>query len=338
MKRIAVLTSGGDAPGMNACIRAVVLAAEHYNVEVFGYRHGYNGLLNQEYRALDRDRVNNILQAGGTVLRSARCLEFKTEAAGKKAAKNLDDLAIDALLVIGGDGSFRGAHHLSQFWPKQIITLPGTIDNDIWGTDATIGYFTAIETALDSIDKVRDTADAFERIFLVEVMGRHAGFIGLSAAVSAGADQVLLPEINTDSASALNSILEHIQTARKLKGSTSYIIVVAENIWPGGVTALSEVLTKEAGTDCRPVILGHVQRGGSPVAQDRMLATKLGAYAVEAALAGKTHIMIGERAHEVVEVPLEETWSKTKPLDPYLVKIQSQLFDISKGHLAKSLL
>ncbi|MCY7294145.1 6-phosphofructokinase [Alteromonas sp. a30] len=337
MKRIAVLTSGGDAPGMNACIRAIVLTAEHYNIEVFGYRHGYNGLLNQEYKPLDRDKIANILQAGGTVLRSARCLEFKSEASAQKAAANLDELNIEALLVIGGDGSFRGAHHLSQYWDKQIIGLPGTIDNDIWGTDATIGYFTAIETALDSIDKVRDTADAFERIFLVEVMGRHAGFIGLSAAVSAGADQVLLPELIKDSTSALQSILYHIQTARKIKGNTSYIIVITENLWPGGVTALSEVLTKETGTDCRPVILGHVQRGGSPVAQDRMLATKLGAYAVEAAIAGKTHIMIGESAHRVVEVPLEETWSKTKELDPYLVKIQSQLFDIAQGHIAQNL-
>ncbi len=337
MKRIAVLTSGGDAPGMNACIRAIVLTAEHYNIEVIGYRHGYNGLLNQEYKYMDRNVVSNIMQAGGTVLRSARCLEFKSEEAAKKSANNLDELEIEALLVIGGDGSFKGAHHLSQFWDKQIIALPGTIDNDISGTDATIGYSTAIETALGSIDKVRDTADAFERIFLVEVMGRHAGFIALSAAVSSGADQVLLPELNKDNASALQSITYHIETARKIKGNTSYIIVVAENLWPGGVTALAEVLTKEIGTDCRPVILGHVQRGGSPVNQDRLLATKLGAYAVEAAIDGKSDIMVGECNHQLVDVPLTETWEKQKALDPYLVKIQTQLFDIAQGHLAKNL-
>lgn len=337
MKRIAVLTSGGDAPGMNACIRAIVLTAEHYDIEVIGYRHGYNGLLNQEFKKMNRDVVSNIMQAGGTVLRSARCLEFKTNKAGEQAAHNLDELEIDALLVIGGDGSFRGAHHLSRFWDKQIIALPGTIDNDISGTDATIGYFTAIETALSSIDKVRDTADAFERIFLVEVMGRHAGFIGLSAAVSSGADQVLLPELTKDSASALQSVVYHIETARKLRGNTSYIIVVAENLWPGGVTALAEVLTKEIGTDCRPVILGHVQRGGSPVTQDRLLATKLGAYAVEAAIEGKTGIMIGECNHQLVDVPIADTWTNQKELDPYLVKIQTQLFDIAQGHLAKSL-
>lgn len=337
MKRIAVLTSGGDAPGMNACIRAVVLTAEHYNIEVIGYRHGYNGLLNQEYKIMSRDSVGNIMQAGGTVLRSARCLEFKTEEAAIKAAQNLDELEIEALLVIGGDGSFKGADHLSKFWDKQIIALPGTIDNDINGTDATIGYFTAIETALSSIDKVRDTADAFERIFLVEVMGRHAGFIGLSAAVSSGADQVLLPEIHNDSVKALQTIVSHIETARKIRGNTSYIVVVAENLWPGGVTALAQVLTERIKTDCRPVILGHVQRGGSPVTQDRLLATKLGAYAVEAAMAGKTNIMVGERNYKLVDVPLTETWAHRKELDPYLVKIQTELFDITQSQLAKQL-
>lgn len=328
MKRIAVLTSGGDAPGMNACIRAVVLAAEHYQLEVIGYRHGYNGLLEQEYKIMTSESVSNIIQRGGTILRSARCLSFKSEESAKKAAANLDELEIDALLVIGGDGSFRGAHHLSKFWSKQIIGLPGTIDNDIAGTDATIGYFTAIETALESVDKVRDTADAFERIFLVEVMGRHAGFIGLSAAIGAGADQVLLPEINSDNEMALHNIVQHIETARKIRGNCSYIVVVAENLWPGGVTNLAETLTQQMGIECRPVILGHVQRGGSPVTQDRLLATKLGAYAVEAALAGKSNIMVGEQNQQLVDVPLPKTWESHKPLDPYLVKIQTELFDI----------
>ncbi len=328
MKRIGVLTSGGDAPGMNACIRAIVLAAHHFGIETVGFRHGYYGLLDSEHKILTPERVNDIIRIGGTILRSARCMEFKSENAGLKSATNLDALGIDALLVIGGDGSFRGAHHLGQFWDKPIIGLPGTIDNDISGTDATIGYFTAIETALDSIDKIKDTADAFERIFLIEVMGRHAGFIGLSSAISSGADQVLLPELNKDNKEAIEDIIHRIKTTRSIKGRSSYIIVVAENLWDGGVTALANTLSEKMGIECRPVILGHVQRGGSPVTQDRILATKLGAYAVECAMQGKTDVMVGESNHELVTVPLQETWQAHKPLDPYLVKIQTELFDI----------
>lgn len=328
LKRIAVLTSGGDAPGMNACIRAIVYTAHHFDIDVIGFRHGYHGLLESEHKVLTEDMVSNIIQAGGTILRSARCPEFKTDHAAQKAANNLDALGVDALLVIGGDGSFRGAHHLGKFWQNPIIGLPGTIDNDIAGTDATIGYFTAIETALESIDKIRDTADAFERIFLIEVMGRHAGFIGLSAAVSSGADQVLLPELNQDTESAFMSIAKRIEETRKHKGKCSYIVVVAENLWPGSVTALADRLNKEMAIECRPVVLGHVQRGGSPVTQDRLLATKLGAYAVECAMLGKSNIMVGEQNHQLVEVPLPFTWETHKPLDPYLVKIQTELFDV----------
>ena len=328
MKRIAVLTSGGDAPGMNACIRAIVLTAEHFNISVVGFRHGYYGLLNSEHVEITTDMVANIIQNGGTILHSARCSEFKTENAALKAANNLDALGIDALLVIGGDGSFHGAHHLQQYWHKPVIGLPGTIDNDIYGTDATIGYFTAIETALDAIDKIRDTADAFERVFLIEVMGRHAGFIGLSASISSGADQVLLPEINNDNDAAFKNLVARIETTRERKGQCSYIVVVAENLWPGGVTSLAEKINSELNIESRPVVLGHIQRGGSPSPQDRILATKLGAYAVECALQGKSGIMVGEQNQHLVEVPLPQTWQNQKPLDPYLVKIQTEFFDI----------
>lgn len=328
MKRIAVLTSGGDAPGMNACIRAIVLTAEHFGINVVGFKHGYHGVLNSEHVELSSDSVSNIIQKGGTILHSARCLEFKTDMAGKKAANCLDALGIEALLVIGGDGSFRGANHLMQFWDRPVIGLPGTIDNDIYGTDATIGYFTAIETALDAIDKIRDTADAFERVFLIEVMGRHAGFIGLSAAISSGADQVLLPEINNDNQIAFKNLTARIETTRARKGASSYIIVVAENLWPGGVTNLAEKINHELEIESRPVVLGHIQRGGSPSPQDRILATKLGAYAVECAMKGKTGVMVGETNQQLVEVPLMETWKNQKALDPYLVRIQTELFDI----------
>lgn len=328
MERIAVLTSGGDAPGMNACIRAVVLTAEHFGITVVGFKHGYHGVLNSEHVELTPDRVSNIIHKGGTILRSARCLEFKSDIAGEKAANCLDALGIEALLVIGGDGSFHGAHHLQKFWDRPVIGLPGTIDNDIYGTDATIGYFTAIETALDAIDKIRDTADAFERVFLIEVMGRHAGFIGLSAAISSGADQVLLPEINSDNTIAFENLTNRIETTRAKKGNCSFIVVVAENLWPGGVTALADKINNELNIESRPVVLGHIQRGGSPAPQDRILATKLGAYAVECAMQNKTGIMVGEQNQQLVEIPLTETWNNQKELDPYLVKIQTELFDI----------
>ena len=330
MRKIAVLTSGGDAPGMNACIRAIVLTAEHFGIQVIGYKHGFNGLLDQEYLPLKSRNVANIIQRGGTILRSARCLSFKSDEAVKLAAKNLNALGIEALLIIGGDGSFRGANHLSQHWQGQVIGLPGTIDNDIFGTDATIGYFTAIETALDSIDKVRDTADAFERIFLVEVMGRHAGFIGLNAALASASDQVLVPELCTDLHTEVDNIVSHLQAAMTKRGNCSYIIVTAENLWPGGVTNLAQTLHEKTKLECRPVILGHVQRGGSPVSQDRILATKLGAFAVEQAIAGNTNIMVGEQNNIVLTHPIEISWRQRKPLDPYLVKIQQEFFDITK--------
>lgn len=328
MRKIALLTSGGDAPGMNACIRSIVLTGLRFGLEIYGYRHGYNGLLQQEYLTLRAKKVENIIQRGGTILHSARCHEFKSDDAVKVAANNLDMLGIEALLVIGGDGSFRGAAHLAKHWKGQVIGLPGTIDNDIYGTDATIGYFTAIETALSSIDKVRDTADAFERIFLVEVMGRHAGFIGLSAAIASASDQVLVPELVKNTDDELNNILAHIEAVKKRRGASSYIVVITENLWPEGVTQLSDLLTRKTGIECRPVILGHVQRGGSPVSQDRLLATKLGAYAVEAALAGESMVMVVERNQQVLTAPIEQAWQQQKPLDPYLVKIQQEYFDI----------
>jgi 6-phosphofructokinase 1 len=328
MRKIAILTSGGDAPGMNACIRSIVLTSLRFGLEVYGYRHGYNGLLEQEYQSLRAKKVTNIIQRGGTILHSARCVAFKSDDAARLAAKNLDSLGIDALLVIGGDGSFRGAAHLAKHWKGQVIGLPGTIDNDIYGTDATIGYFTAIETALDSIDKVRDTADAFERIFLVEVMGRNAGFIGLSAAIASASDNILVPELAKDVDIEIADIIAHVEALKQRSGTSSYIIVITENLWPGGATKLAETLEEKTNIECRPVILGHVQRGGSPVSQDRILATKLGAYAVEAAIAGKTKVMVGEINQVVSCLPIEESWTKHKTLDPYLVKIQQDYFDM----------
>jgi 6-phosphofructokinase 1 len=327
MEKIAVLTSGGDAPGMNACIRSIVLTAEHYELEVIGYKHGYNGLIDQEFKPLVPANVTNIIQRGGTILKSGRCEDFHIEESGRAAAKNLHALNVDALLVIGGNGSFRGAHHLCKYYKGQVIGLPGTIDNDISGTDASIGYYTAIETALDSIDKVRDTADAFERIFLIEVMGRHAGFIALNAAVASAADRVIVPEACNDIDLEVDNIIEHLHAVYSQRGISSYIVVMSENLLPGGVITLAKMLTAKTQIECRPVILGHVQRGGSPVSQDRILATKLGAYAVEQALAGQNNIMVGEHNNQLVTSPLEISWQQKKPLDEYLLKIQQQLFN-----------
>ena len=319
-KRIAVLTSGGDAPGMNACIRAVVVASEGAGHTVIGFEHGFNGLLAANWRKLDSKKVHNIIQRGGTILRSARCKEFKQDVSAKLAAKHLDELAIDALLVIGGDGSFHGAKHLSNFWDGQVIGLPGTIDNDIYGTDATIGYYTAIETAMDSIDKVRDTADAFERIFLVEVMGRHAGFLGASAALSGAANYVILPELFNDTDTTLKDIHQQLSIHRQRYGHESFIIVLTENLWPEGIAKLGVQLEELTGGEVRPVILGHIQRGGSPVSQDRMLATLLGVNAVRCVEQNKTGIMVGMQNNKPVEIELSQTWENRKELGDTLTQ------------------
>ena len=314
-KRVAILTSGGDAPGMNACIRATIIACQKANFTLLGYKHGYNGLLQQEYISLSLDSTHNLIQQGGTILHSARCKEFKQTEGLVKAAENLTQANIDTLIVIGGDGSFRGASKLSEHWNGQIIGIPGTIDNDIAGTDATIGYYTAIDTAMSSIDKVRDTADAFERIFLVEVMGRNAGFLALNAALSSAADYVVVPEFFTSAEAEIQKIVTQIKAQRRLKGPVSFIVVVAENVWPNGLLGLTEALQQSDINDVRPVTLGHVQRGGSPVAQDRLLATTLGEFAIS--LVGKdvTNVMVGEVNQRPVTVPLSDTWENTKPLN-----------------------
>lgn len=325
INKIAVLTSGGDAPGMNACIRAVCLACEHEGIEIVGYNHGFNGLLKQEWRRLKAGDVHNLIQRGGTILYSARCEKFKTMEGAKQAAINLNELNIDALIVIGGNGSFKGAEHLQAIWDKPVIGIPGTIDNDIAGTDFTIGFHTAIQTAMESIDKVRDTADAFERIFLVEVMGREAGNLALDSAISSGSDHVLVPELFTSAAEELIRILDKLAIRKKNKTNPSHIIIITENLWPGGVHLLADSLTAETGFDVRVLTLGHVQRGGSPVSKDRMLATRLGTYAVESILKGARGMMVGETHTKPVLISLEESRTKTKGLNRYSVDILDKI-------------
>lgn len=325
IKRIGLLTSGGDAPGMNAAIRAIVLTAAAYNIEVVGFEHGFNGLLEDDYQTLLPQHVQHIIQYGGTILKSARCKALYTSEGAQQAAEVLHRLQLDALVIIGGDGSFRGAMAIAEYYNGQLIGVPGTIDNDVDGTDYTIGFATAIDTALDAIDKIRDTADAFERIFLVELMGRHSGYITLSAGIAAGAEQIICPEFGALHDDDLQSLITPIQHAQLLRGKSSYIIVVAEHSYPGGTTVLADNLSKALGIECRACILGHIQRGGKPVGADRILATKLGAYAVEQLVKGAHLMMAGEINQQAILYPLAQTGERKKQIDPYLVRWQQQI-------------
>jgi len=320
IKTVAVLTSGGDSPGMNAAIRAIVRTALYRGLNVIGFKYGYQGVIDKIYLTMNSRSVSNIIQRGGTILGSSRCRQFHEEEGRKRAAAHLNELNVDVLFVIGGNGSLRGAHELQKLWRGQLIGLPGTIDNDCGGTDFTIGFFTAVDTALESIDKIRDTAEAFERIFLVEVMGRKAGDIALAVGVTSGAEEIIIPERPLDIPKVVDKIMES-----KQKGKGSYIIVVAEGSHEGGATALSIELEKITGFPCRPVVLGHIQRGGSPVALDRWYATRMGAYAVYAALDGENGVMVGIRNQALITSPFVQTWEEKRELDPFLFDIQPAL-------------
>lgn len=324
MKRIGVLTSGGDAPGMNAALRAVVLTATAAGLEVLGFNHGFNGIFTKDVRLLQPADVFHIARFGGTILKSARCKTLQTPGGPAQAAQHLQELAIDALIVIGGDGSFRGCLAIAPHFSGIIAGLPGTIDNDLDGTDHTIGYLTALQTSLDAIDKIRDTADAFERTFLVEVMGRHTGYLALAAGIAAGAEQIICPEYGEQVDIA--DIAADIRAKQQAFGASSYIIVMAETMFPEGAQALAAHLSAQSGTECRAVVLGHLQRGGSPVGSDRILATKLGAYVVEQILAGHAHLMMaGEQAGQCGLYPLSLTGARHKKADPYLLNWQNRL-------------
>ncbi|MDG2099593.1 MAG: ATP-dependent 6-phosphofructokinase [Glaciecola sp.] len=334
IKRIGILTSGGDAPGMNAAIRSVVLAAHHYHYDVVGFYHGFNGLLREEHiaqaKVLTADDVHNIIQRGGTILKSARCPDMLTEKGLQQAATTLTDQYIDALIVIGGDGSFNGLLALQAFWLGQIIGIPGTIDNDLDSTDFTIGFATAVNTAIEAIDKIRDTADAFERIFIVEVMGRHSGHITFNVGIASGAEQVLSFEnfsINNKQAT-LQKLAAEINTAQQ-SNHGSYIIVMAENLWQGGAVALADELKHQADVDCTACVLGHIQRGGSPVPKDRLLGTKMGVAAVQALNAGKHNIMIAEQNSGICHVSLADAVKHTKTVNQQLVDAQENILALT---------
>lgn len=321
IKTIGVLTSGGDSPGMNAAVRAVVRMCSQFNIKVFGIWHGYQGLIEDEIEEMDSSSVSNIIQRGGTFLKSARSQEFRTEAGRKKAAKNLKKYGIEALVVIGGDGTFTGANILSKEHGVNVVGIPATIDNDIVGTDETIGYDTALNTALEAIDKIRDTADAHERMFLVEVMGRDAGFIALETSIAAGAELVLLPEELTNveevKAQLKNMLEEQVRSS---------LVIVAEGDETGGAMKLADKIRPDFQQyDMRVCILGHIQRGGAPSAHDRVLASRLGAAAVKVLNEGHSGVMVGVVNNILKITPLRVAVSKKKDLDYSLVELAKAL-------------
>jgi len=320
MQTIGVLTSGGDAPGMNACLRAVVRTALHEKLRVVGIRRGYVGLLAGEFEEMDHSSVSNILQFGGTILKTGRCDGFYRPEGRAVGARKLAEWGIEGLVAIGGDGTFHGAHALSNEHNIAVIGVPATIDNDVYGTDATIGFDSAVNAALDAIDRIRDTATSHDRLFFVEVMGRQAGFIALTAGAAGGAEMILVPELDVDIEEIYETIMSGVD-----QGKTSSIIVVAEGDEEGGALEIARKVRELGRIECRATILGHTQRGGNPTARDRILASELGAAAVKALLDGETDKMVGRVNKAVVRTPLLDTWEKKKPFDQGLYDLARAL-------------
>jgi 6-phosphofructokinase 1 len=300
IKNIGVLTSGGDSPGMNAAIRAVVRASIYYDLQVTGILRGYEGLINGDFIEMDRKSVANIIQRGGTILKTARSDEFRTKEGRQKAYDQLKKHEVDALIVIGGDGTFTGANLFTQEFGFPIVGLPGTIDNDLEGTDFTIGYDTAINTVINAVDKIRDTAESHDRLFIVEVMGRDSGLIALRSGIGVGAEAIMIPEANM----GVDGLVTRLENGRKDKASK--IIIVAEGDEVGGAFNVGEILKKKfPAYDIRVSVLGHIQRGGKPSCMDRVLASRLGVAAVEGLLNGQSGEMVGLKNKEFVFTPFD---------------------------------
>lgn len=322
IKKIAVLTSGGDAPGMNAAIRAVVRACTYYEVACFGVFRGFQGLIEGDLEEMGPRDVKYIISKGGTILKSARSKEFMTDEGRKKAYTTLQKFQIDALIIIGGDGSFMGGMTLSKEFGIPVIGIPGTIDNDIYGTSHTVGYDTALNTVVDAVDKIRDTATSHKRIFFVEVMGRDAGFIALNSGVGAGAEEILIPEENI----GLPKLLEKLKRS-KASGKSSCIVIVAEGEKSGkNVFELSDYVEEHLPDyDVRVSVIGHIQRGGSPSCFDRVLASRSGVAAVEALLKGEKNIMIGLKNDLIAYTDLEKAVKGENKIDEELIRISDIL-------------
>lgn len=308
IKRIGVFTSGGDAPGMNAAIRAVTRTAIFNGLKVTGIRRGYQGMVDGDFVELETKSVANIIQRGGTILKTARSMDFMTKEGMEKAYNNLRSAGIDAVVAIGGDGTFRGANEFTSIYPDvKIVGIAGTIDNDLAGTDNCIGYDTALNTVVDAVDKIRDTADSHERLFFIEVMGRDAGFIALRSGIAVGAEDILIPE----TPSSIDELIDKLEKGRR-RNKTSGIIMIAEGDESGGAFAVADQVKKRLPQyDVRVTILGHIQRGGSPSCMDRVYASQYGYHAVQALLAGKSGIMIGIVRRDVVETPFAKAVKHT---------------------------
>ena len=318
---VGILTSGGDAPGMNAAIRAVTRAAIYNGLKVKGIYRGYKGLITGEIQEFKTQNVSNIIQLGGTILKTARCMEFKTPEGRQVAHETMVREGIDALIVIGGDGSLTGARLLAEEYDVPCIGLPGTIDNDLYGTDTTIGYDTALNTILDAVDKIRDTATSHERLFFVEVMGRDAGFLALNGAIAAGAEAAIIPEFNTE----VDQLEEFIKNGFR-KSKSSSIVLVAESEITGGAMHYAERVKNEYPQyDVRVTILGHLQRGGRPTAHDRIIASRMGVASIQALMEGQRNVMIGIENDKIVYVPFAKAIKNDKPVKRDLVNVLKEL-------------
>ena len=321
IKCIGILTSGGDAPGMNAAIRAVTRSAIYNGLKVKGIYRGYKGLITGEIKEFKTENVSNIIQLGGTILKTARCQEFRTPEGRQIAYETMQREGIDALIIIGGDGSLTGARLLAQEFDVPCIGLPGTIDNDLFGTDTTIGYDTALNTILDAVDKIRDTATSHERLFFVEVMGRDAGFLALNGAIAAGAEAAIIPEFNTE----VDQLEEFINNGFR-KSKNSSIVLVAESEITGGAMHYAERVKNEYPQyDVRVTILGHLQRGGRPTAHDRIIASRMGVASIQALMEGQRNVMIGIENDQIVYVPFTKAIKNEKPIDRELVNVLHEL-------------
>jgi len=320
--RIGVLTSGGDAPGMNAALRAVVRTAAFHSIECIGIYRGYQGLIDNDVELMNARSVNNIINKGGTILKSARCLEFRTKKGRKIAFNAIKKNKIQALVVIGGDGSFTGAMIFQTEFNIPVIGIPGTIDNDIFGTSNTIGYDTALNTVIGAIDKIRDTAISHNRLFFVEVMGRDAGHIALNTGIGAGAEEVLIPEEDM----GLERLLDSLKRSEK-SGKSSSIVVVAEGDKTGkNVLEIAEYVEKNLPYyEVRVSVLGHMQRGGSPSCIDRVLASRMGVFAVEALIDGKSNMMVGVKSEEIILSPLEKAIKGKSEINKDLIRVSDIL-------------
>ena len=319
-KYIGVLTSGGDAPGMNAAIRAVVRTGIYHGNTLFGIKRGYQGMIEGDIEQLNRYSVSNIIKDGGTILQTARSSEFLTKEGREKAFKNIKRYGIDSIIVIGGDGSFRGLHQLIQEFPIQGIGVPGTIDNDLYGTDFTVGFDTAVNTALEAIDKIRDTASSHSRLFIIEVMGRTSGYIALYTGIGGGAEDILIPEAPME----IQKLVAELEAQHKA-GKQSSIIVIAEGETTGGAAEIKSAIEKVIDWDIKVSVLGHVQRGGDPSAFDRVLASRLGYESVLAVMNNENDKMVGMANNIATLTPLEDTWTKKKDMDMTYLKMNQVL-------------